>query len=58
MDRIKRRQFTGNWFWMYFLCLTIIGIPAAVLYLIESTIEVEYEVDDAEAFLEHHFRNK
>jgi hypothetical protein len=58
MDRITKREFKGNWLFFSLLCLTIIGIPAAILYLIESTIEIEYEMDDAEAFLEYHYRKK
>jgi hypothetical protein len=58
MDKIKRRKFRGNWILFIFLCLTLIGIPIAILYLIENTIEVEYEVDDAEEFLQHHYDKK
>jgi len=58
MDKIKKREFKGNWFWFFFLCFSVIGIPSAILYLIESTIEIEYEVDDAEVFLEQHFGKK
>ncbi len=55
MDRIKRREFKGSRIWVVLLCLTIIGIPIAVIHLIEGTIEIEYELDDAEAFLKQHF---
>ncbi|MEN8151449.1 MAG: hypothetical protein ABFS86_16655 [Planctomycetota bacterium] len=55
MDRIARREFRGNWGLFTLLCLTVVGIPRAVLYLVEGTIEIQYEVDDAEEFLRHHF---
>ncbi|MDZ7615401.1 MAG: hypothetical protein U1E05_00265 [Patescibacteria group bacterium] len=58
MDRIKRREFRGSRIWVSLLCLTVIGIPIALLHLIESTIEIEYELDDAEAFLKQHFAGK
>ncbi len=55
MDRIKRREFKGSWFMFLFLCLTGLGLPFALLYLIEGTIEIEYEVSDAEEFLQFHY---
>ena len=55
MDRIARREFKGSPMLFCLLCLTIVGIPRAVLYLIQGTIEIQYEVEDAEAFLRHHF---
>jgi|TARA_R110001592_G_scaffold246590_4_gene508488 hypothetical protein len=58
MDKIKCREFRGNAFWFWILCLSGIGIPLAILYLIESTIEIEYEVSDAEALLQQHFGKK
>ena len=58
MDKITRREFKGNWLCVLLLCLTGIGIPVAVLYVIENTIDIEYEVDDAEAFLQNHFGKK
>ena len=48
MDKITRREFKGNKLWVVLLCLTVI----------ENTIDIEYEVDDAEAFLEYHFGKK
>ena len=58
MDRIKTRTFNGNRLVFIFLCLTGIGIPIAIVYLFENTIEVEYEVEDAEKFLEFHYSKK
>jgi len=58
MDKIKRRQFKGSWIWFTLLCLTPFGIPFAILYLIESTLEIEYEIEDAEEFLQHHYDKK
>jgi len=58
MDRITRYEFKGYRLWFIILCLTGIGIPVAILHLIDNTIEVEYEVDDAEAFLQHQFGKK
>ena len=55
MDRIVRREFKGSRPLFFLLWLSIIGIPRAVLYLVEETIEVHYEIEDAEAFLRQHF---
>lgn len=52
MDRIKKREFVGSQILLVLLCLTGIGIPVAVVYLINSTIETEFEVEDANAFWE------
>jgi len=48
MDKIRRREFTGSWIWVVLICLTGIGVPIAVIYVIESTVEVETEVADGE----------
>lgn len=58
MDKIKRREFTGNWLLVWLLGISGIGIPIAILYLLEHTIEIEYEVKDAEAFMDSYVRNK
>ena len=49
MDTIRRREFHGNWLWFALLCLSGVGIPFAVLYLIENTVEIETEVKDGES---------
>jgi hypothetical protein len=49
MDKIRRREFTGSWLWVVLLCLTGVGVPIAVIYAIQSTVEIETEVPDAEA---------
>lgn len=49
MDKIRRREFAGSWLIFAILCLTGVGIPFAVLYLVNHTVEIESEVTDAEA---------
>jgi hypothetical protein len=49
MDRIVRREFRGNWLLFWLLCLTGIGIPLAIIYLINGTVEIHSECEDAEA---------
>lgn len=52
MDKIVRRQFLGSWIVFWLLCVTIIGIPVAVLYLIDGMITIEQHVEDASAVME------
>ena len=52
MGKIVRHEFLGNRFWFWFLWVTVIGIPMAILYLIDTTVRVEEELDDPTDFLE------
>ncbi|HUL51801.1 MAG TPA: hypothetical protein VLT83_00195 [Opitutaceae bacterium] len=52
MDKIVRREFTGSWLLFWALCLTGIGLPIAVLYLLNRTVEIHTEIADAEAALD------
>jgi hypothetical protein len=51
MSRIIRKEFLGNWLLFTLLCITIIGIPLAVLYLLSGTIGIETEMEDPEQFV-------
>lgn len=57
MDKIKKREFVGNQLFFWVLCISGIGIPIAIVYLINSTIETEFEVENADQFW-NHYRNK
>ncbi len=48
MSKLVRYQFLGSWLVFWFECITVIGIPIAVLYLISSTVRVETEVENPE----------
>ena len=48
MAKISRYEFLGSWLYFWVLCVTVIGIPLAFLYLLNGTVHVEDEVDDAE----------
>lgn len=48
MDKIVRREFTGSWLLLTILALTGIGLPFAVIYLINGTIEIHTEVKNGE----------
>ncbi|MFC5861945.1 hypothetical protein ACFPT7_06545 [Acidicapsa dinghuensis] len=51
MPKIIRYQFMGNWFIFWFLCITGVGIPLAILYLLNGTLRVEHEMADPEQFI-------
>ncbi len=48
MSKIVRWEFMGSALRFWVLCITIIGIPIALIYLVNSTFKIETEVDDAE----------
>lgn len=52
MAKIVRFEFVGNWILFWFACVTIIGIPLAILYLINGTVRIEEPVSDPERLLE------
>ena len=40
MSKIIRNEFMGNWYVFWLLCLTGIGLPLALLYLLDGTIRI------------------
>ncbi len=52
MPKIIRYEFMGSWFRFWVLCLTVVGIPFAILYLINGTLRIEHELEDPECFVE------
>lgn len=52
MDKIVRREFTGSWLLFWALCLTGLGLPFALLYLLGRTVEIHTELKDAESALD------
>lgn len=52
MGKIIRREFLGSRIVLTLLCLTGIGIPIAIIYLIEATVTIEEEVEDPSDFTE------
>ncbi len=51
MAKIIRHEFLGSWLLFLILCLTGIGIPVAILYLINKTVSIEEEVSDPVAYI-------
>jgi hypothetical protein len=52
MSKIVRYEFEGSWILFQLLCVTLIGIPYAVLYLLNGTVRIETEVDDPERLVQ------
>lgn len=58
MDKIIRREFTGSWVLFWVLAITGMGIPLAIIYLINGTVELVSEVQDAEEFMSQYKSRK
>lgn len=53
MGKIVRYEFLGSR-WIFLLyCITEIGIPFGILWLLGSTVEVHEDLEDPTKFLEH-----
>lgn len=52
MSKIVRYEFMGNWLYFWLLCITVIGIPFALLILLDGTIQTHTEVKDPELFVQ------
>lgn len=48
MSKIVRHEFVGNWVWLWLLCLTVIGLPIALLHLFYCTVRIETEIENPE----------
>ena len=57
MGKIIRYQFLGSQLVFWFLCITVVGIPVAIVYLIGSTVAVEEDLPNPTEFLEQ-FRSR
>ncbi len=51
MASVVRYDFLGNPLVFWFLCLTVIGIPMAIIYLLTSTLRIEDSVEHPEEFV-------
>jgi hypothetical protein len=51
MSKIVRYEFMGSWLYFWLLCISGIGIPVAILYLLNGTLRIEDEMTDSEQFV-------
>lgn len=52
MNKVVRRQFLGSWILFMALCLSILGIPIAILYYKQAMVTIEERLENPSAFLE------
>ena len=52
MSKIVRYEFMGSWLLFLVLCISVIGLPLALLYLLNSTIRIEEQIENPERFVE------
>ena len=50
MSKIVRYEFMGSWLYFWLMCITVIGLPIALLYILNGTIRIEEELKDPERF--------
>jgi hypothetical protein len=53
MSRIVRWEFMGSWLLFWALSISVLGIPLALLYLVNGTVRVEQDMEDAERFMDY-----
>ena len=53
MAKIIRYEFMGSWVWFWLMCISVAGIPLAILYLVDGTVRVEQDIEDPERFLQN-----
>jgi hypothetical protein len=58
MSNVVRYEFMGSWVLFWFLFITGIGMPFAILYLLDGTLRLQTDVDDPEKFVEAYRRAK
>lgn len=51
MSRIVRFEFMGSWVIFSILFISGVGLPAAILYLINGLVLVETAIEDPEKFI-------
>ena len=51
MAKIVRHEFIGSPIIFFALCLSLVGIPFAILYMIAGTVTVEEDIEDPTQFL-------
>jgi hypothetical protein len=58
MSKIVRYRFMGSWWWFWLLCVSGIGLPLAVLYLLTGTVRMDTDVDEPEQIAEDLYSGK
>ena len=58
MSKIVRYRFMGSWISFWLLCVTVIGLPIAALYLLTGTVWLDTDVDNPEELAEELYVRK
>ncbi len=51
MAKIIRREFLGSRLLFWLMCLLLVSIPYAIVYLLEGMVTIEDEIEDPEALI-------
>ncbi len=51
MSKIVRYEFLGSWVIFSLLFLSGVGLPAAILYLMNGLVSIETSMEDPERFI-------
>ncbi|MHC4516664.1 MAG: hypothetical protein ACYTGW_13225 [Planctomycetota bacterium] len=54
MGKIVKYEFLGNRWVVFFLCIIVIGIPLAVIYLFQTLVRVEEEMENPSEFMQQY----
>ncbi len=52
MSKIVRHVFVGNAFLFWLLFISGIGMPFAILYLMQRTVRIEEDIQDPQRFVQ------
>jgi hypothetical protein len=52
VSKVVRWEFMGSWLLFWAMSISMVGIPLAILYLLNGTIRIEEEVPDVERLVE------
>ena len=58
MSRIVRHEFMGSWLLFWLFCMTVIGIPIAVIYYRNGMVRIEDDLENPEEALAEYRRRR
>lgn len=50
MGKVIRREFLGSRVLVTLLCLSLVGIPMAIIYVLEAMVKIEEDVQEPSEF--------
>ena len=58
MSKVVRYEFIGNLALFWLMCVTVILIPAAIVYMVDNTVRIDTDMVDPEKFLKNYKAKK